>query len=74
MIKKVRRLRIFWGLPIPQKNVGKLLIQLLPIIDKVEYADSEGAIFETIPLTDVEWILDLGKELRIKVYFEETGE
>lgn len=50
---------------------------MLQVVDKVEFADAEGAIFQTIPLNDdqVQWIQDLGKEFGIEVYFEKfTGE
>ncbi|MCP6729961.1 MULTISPECIES: hypothetical protein [Metallosphaera] len=72
---KTRTLRIFWGLPIPKK-LAPILVQILPVIDKVQYADTEGAIFQTIPLNDdqVQWIQDLGKEGKkagIEIWFEE---
>ncbi|MEM3316259.1 MAG: hypothetical protein QXI26_00495 [Metallosphaera sp.] len=42
----------------------------------MQYADTEGAIFQTIPLNDdqVQWIQDLGKEGKkagIEIWFEE---
>nr|WP_011182875.1 hypothetical protein [Sulfolobus tengchongensis]AAT46504.1 hypothetical protein [Sulfolobus tengchongensis] len=72
-----RRLRVIWGLPIPAKSLSRLLVQVLQVVDKVEFADAEGAIFQTIPLNDdqVQWIQDLGKEFGIEVHFEKfTGE
>ncbi|MEM0018238.1 MULTISPECIES: hypothetical protein [Metallosphaera] len=42
----------------------------------MEYADAEGAIFLTLPITDdqVEWIQELARDLKIEVHFEDTGE
>lgn len=70
-----RRLRVLWWLPTP-KGLGKLLVQVLPMVDRVEYADAEGAIFLTLPITDdqVEWIQELARDLKIEVHFEDTGE
>jgi len=42
-----RVLRIYWSLPIEPKvyqEIGKVMVNILPLISEVQYADSEGAI------------------------------
>ena len=68
-----KTVRIHWDLPIEQKvyeEIGKVMVQILPLIDQVEYADSEGAIIQVILLPSTqqeteEWV----KEMREALYY-----
>ena len=42
-----KTLRIRWGLPIEEKvynEIGRLMVHVLPLIEEVKIADSEGAV------------------------------
>jgi hypothetical protein len=44
---KEKILRIYWDLPIEPRvyeEIGKVMVQILSLMEKVEYADTEGAI------------------------------
>lgn len=69
-------LRISWDIPLDRKayeEIGKVMVNILPMLDRVEVADAEGAILE---LNLVEGQEDEIKKLRdtlkyINVWFED---
>lgn len=71
MQKKTVHIR--WEIPLEQKvyeEIGKVMVHILPLIDQVEYADSEGAIIQVILLPSTEqeteeWV----KEMREALYY-----
>jgi spore germination protein GerM len=75
-IPMIRVLNVNWGLPLNSKTykeVGMLMVQVLPYIYKVEYADDEGAIIHVfISKEQEEEIKELrNRFLYIDVWFEE---
>jgi len=68
MVQK-KTVHIHWDLPIEQKvyeEIGKVMVHILPLIDQVEYADSEGAIIQVITEGETEeWV----KEMREALYY-----
>jgi hypothetical protein len=68
-----KTVHIRWEIPLEQKvyeEIGKVMVHILPIIDQVEYADSEGAIIQVILLPSTEqeteeWV----KEMREALYY-----
>jgi len=69
---KEKTLRIYWDLPIEPRvyeEIGKVMVQILPLIDKVEYADSEGAIIHVNVTEDqTEGI----REMRDRLYYTDV--
>ena len=52
-----KTLRIHWDLPIEPRvyeEIGKVMVQILGLMEKVEYADSEGAIIHVKVTEDQE--------------------
>jgi len=68
-----KTVHIRWEIPLEQKvyeEIGKVMVHILPLIDQVEYADSEGAIIQVILLPSTEqeteeWV----KEMREALYY-----
>nr|WP_012386957.1 hypothetical protein [Sulfolobus islandicus]ABE99630.1 hypothetical protein [Sulfolobus islandicus]ABE99679.1 hypothetical protein [Sulfolobus islandicus] len=62
-------LRLSWELPLEEKayeEIGRVMVHIIPLLEKVEIADSEGAILKVKVIdSDVE---DL-KELRSTLYY-----
>lgn len=70
-----KTLRMSWDLPLDRKvyeEIGKVMVEILPALEKVEVADSEGAVLE-LRLTEgqEEEIKKLRDRLKyINVWFE----
>ena len=64
-----KTVHIRWEIPLEQKvyeEIGKVMVHILPLIDQVEYADSEGAIIQVITEGETEeWV----KEMREALYY-----
>lgn len=64
-----KTVRIHWDLPIEQKvyeEIGKVMVQILPVTHEVQYADSEGAILHLMIEGETEeWV----KEMREALYY-----
>jgi len=63
----VKVLYINWGLPLEDKTykeIGMVMVEVLPFLHKVEYADSEGAIIHINDEGE-----EVVKELRDRLYY-----
>jgi len=66
---KEKTLRIHWDLPIEPRvyeEIGKVMVQILGLMEKVEYADSEGAIIHVKATEDQEEEI---REMRETLYY-----
>ena len=70
-----KTLHVTWGLPLNKRvyeEIGKLMVHILPLIDKVEIADREGAIIKLRMIAgqeeEIKKLRD--KFLHINVWFE----
>jgi len=66
---KEKTLRIYWDLPIEPRvyeEIGKVMVQILGLMEKVEYADSEGAIMHVKVTEDQEEGI---REMRETLYY-----
>ncbi len=74
-IPQIKILCVNWGLPADSqimKEVGSLMIQILPVLYKVEYADDEGAVLHLLINQDQEEEIKLLRNtfIYIDVWFE----